>query len=39
MNILHAFQTRYSWPEEELTEDGAVVEKGTVHIKVIDIKC
>lgn len=30
-------ETRYSWPEEELTEDGAVVEKGTVHIKPDDV--
>ena len=28
------FQTRYYWPHEKATEDGGVVEKGNVHIKV-----
>ena len=30
-------QTRYYWPYEKETEDGAMVEKGHVHIKVRSI--
>ena len=28
------FQTRYDWPHENESDDGAMVEKGHVHIKV-----
>ena len=30
------FKTRYYWPDEKSTEDGGVVESGSVHVKVLN---
>ena len=38
LNTRFLFQTRYYWHHEKKSEDGGMVEKGHVHIKVCAVE-